>query len=279
MGAPMNWMPGPAAPFVIRVAFLTPDAQMSASLLAALTPFGFEVFAADSPAALGAILYHRAIDLCVLHAGSAPEAVLTTVARLRARSTVGIVVLTEAGQTEVRVHALLTGADACVNLPLVARELAAVILGVSRRLGTVSAAPALLAPAPPASGEAHADGSPDELTSARQRQWWLTTDDWVLVSPTGVQLDLSQGERSLLTCFAESPGAVVSRDAIARAIDGAARPVDASDSGTHRISMVVSRLRKKAARAGVRLPFRVVRGTGYEFYERLARANAAMAAA
>ncbi|MBU4610515.1 response regulator transcription factor [Achromobacter sp. GG226] len=246
------------------------------SLFTALTPFGFEVSAAESPAELGTILAQRAVDLCVLHAGAAPEAVLTTVARLRARSTVGIVVLTDAAQADVRVHALLTGADACVNLPLVARELAAVILGVSRRLGAAPAAQGILAPIPSFGAERGMDMGADDASASRQRQWWLTTDDWVLVSPSGVQLDLSQGERSLIASFAEAAGDVVSRDAIARAIDGAARAGEAGESGTHRISMVVSRLRKKAARAGVRLPLRVVRGTGYEFYERLTRTGIAM---
>ncbi len=255
-----------SAPFVIRVALLTADGSLRESLAGALTPFGFEVIAVDSPVALTGLLATRVVDLCVLHAGTAPDAVLTMVAWLRARSAVGLVVATDAPGTDVRIHALLAGADVCVNLPMSARELAAVVLGISRRLG--STRPAVAAAAAPAP-----DRAVDHLPPGAPRAWWLTGDDWELIAPSGTRLDLSQGERCLLSCFAQSPGQVLTRDAIAGALDGAARVAPAIESRTHRISMVVSRLRKKADRAGARLPLRAVRGSGYEFYERLARAT------
>lgn len=248
-----------ATSFAVWVALVMPGSTLRESLRAMLPPFGFEVVCVESAAELGVVLVARDIQHVVLQAGLEPETVLATVARLRERSRVGIIVLTDADQVDARVSALLIGADACLSLPVDARELAAVMLGVSRRLGGLSGV------------RGHPGALADEPGSVAPQQWWLASDNWILIAPDGMQIELTQGERGLLSCFVSQGGAVVSRGELAQALRGHSPGGGDGAENTQRISMVVSRLRKKVARAGLRLPLRVVRGAGYEFHDQLAQ--------
>jgi two-component system response regulator PhoP len=93
----------------------------------------------------------------------------------------------------------------------------------------------------------------------RPDEWHLTEGGWVLCAPNGKRLRLSTVERSLVSCLFELRGKVVSRERLFTAISGNAQ--DFVDS--RRIDILVYRIRRKAARAGMKLPLHSVRGAGY----------------
>ena len=276
-------MTAAALPFAMKASLLTADAQLQADLQDGLSNFGFDTRSAGTSAALCRLLGRETYDFCVLDASDAPEEALATVARVRAASTMGIVILTAPEQIETRIHALLIGADAYLTKPAEARELAAIMLGVARRLAPPSlpgyARPMPLGEVPreldldkPAIADAAAPAAPASGRAAKH--WLLLEDDWILMSPAGVRVELSQTERALLGGLADRPGEVLSRESISDILSVGVPRESAAGGGAfslHRISMLVSRVRKKARREGVRLPLRVVRGRGYEFYEQLVR--------
>lgn len=250
----------------MKVLISTLDPMLRDEFVPALSHFGFDTRSVDSPAELTSLLGLERYDFCVLDASREPEAVLASVARLRADAGtggVGIVLLTDTDQVETRIHGLLIGADTYLSLPSQPRELAAVMLSVARRMASGTRVP-----------EAASFGPHLPRPAASTNVWHLTDDDTLLISPEGVRLDLSFAERVLVAAMADRPGQTLSREFICSLLD---ETLLQGDSGRlvprapQRVSMLVSRLRKKSARAGAALPLRVVRGSGYAFVVPLQR--------
>lgn len=251
-----------ALPFSMSVAFLMLEPGARLELTDELANFGFQAREFDAVSELDGAADESALNFCVVDASGKPEQALAAIARIRAASSAGIVLLTGPQQVETRIHGLLIGADAYLTLPVQGRELAAVMLGIARRLRIVKPEPTL---------------APGAVPPARFRlAWELQEEGSVLVSPDGLRLELSQAERTLIFILAERAGEVASREMIGRLLDqSGSRGSDASAEprGPQRVSMLVSRLRRKAARLGVMLPLRVVRGCGYAFTEQIEYRN------
>ncbi|MBB3342818.1 helix-turn-helix domain-containing protein [Luteimonas sp. RC10] len=89
--------------------------------------------------------------------------------------------------------------------------------------------------------------------------WRLDGHGWQLVSPSGRSVDLTLAERRFLACLAECAGQPVARALLIHCL------VDDADTfDSHRLDVLVYRLRRKCSRdAGAELPLRTVRGLGY----------------
>jgi DNA-binding winged helix-turn-helix (wHTH) protein len=90
--------------------------------------------------------------------------------------------------------------------------------------------------------------------------WKLSDGGWVLLAPDRRRVRLAASERALLLALARHPARQMERQALIRAISGHA--ANQRDNGGT-LSVLVSRLRKKAAQDMVDLPLRAVRGQGY----------------
>jgi DNA-binding response OmpR family regulator len=97
------------------------------------------------------------------------------------------------------------------------------------------------------------------------RDWQLDVDGWVLISPAGIRLQLTQGERALLRPLFESRAEVVPRQAlIAELVEAAGENLAVTEFDPHRLELVVHRLRQKIGRKVAEpLPLLAVRGAGY----------------
>lgn len=73
-------------------------------------------------------------------------------------------------------------------------------------------------------------------------------------------LPLTEAERCVTGQLLASPGECVSRLTLMQALSG-----DSAQYDPHRLDALMSRLRRKAADAGLSLPLRAVRGMGYVF--------------
>lgn len=103
--------------------------------------------------------------------------------------------------------------------------------------------------------------------------WRLNHLGWEIQSPHGVVVALTSAERALMLALCSAPRRRLSHDALDSVMGPAGsvsseggEPVhgQARGTGTRRMSVMMSRLRKKFLAAGLDLPIRSLRGVGYE---------------
>jgi DNA-binding response OmpR family regulator len=152
--------------------------------------------------------------------------------RIRARSSVPIVMLTARDEEPDRVAGLELGADDYVVKPFSPRELAARIKAVLRRV--------------------EGDGQADELTLADL----VLRRDAHEVTVGGEPIELTGKEFDLLAFLIEHPGIVFSREQLLDRVWSLSYP-----GGTRTVDVHVAQLRRKLGRPEL---IRTVRGTGYK---------------
>jgi two-component system phosphate regulon response regulator OmpR len=163
--------------------------------------------------------------------------------------TVGIIMLTAAGDLVDRVVGLESGADDYVTKPFEPRELLARIRAVMRRAGP---------------GPEIRPAAPEALPPGRIRIGGALLDlkSGVLVTVEGKEDQLTEGEFTLLRLFAENPGRALHRDWLLERTSGEEEP-EAFDRA---IDLRIMRLRRKVERhPGRPMAIRTVRGVGYLF--------------
>jgi DNA-binding response OmpR family regulator len=142
------------------------------------------------------ILDREAIDLVLLDLRLPGEDGMQLARTLRERATLPIVLLTGRSEEADRVMGLELGADDYVTKPFSPRELLARVRAVLRRYQVQATLP--------------------ERDNARRafrfEGWELNLRTRRLLSPSGEQVDLSNGEFSLLHAMCRAPQRVLSRD-------------------------------------------------------------------
>ncbi len=207
---------------------------------------GYRISAAADGAALNAQL-DGSVDVILLDVVMPGEDGVTLARQIRARSDVGIIMLTGRDDVLDRVVGLEVGADDYIAKPFHLREVLARVKSVLRRR---------VAPMAPRASDF---GAREEII--RFDGWRLDIGRRQLVSPEGKDIVLTAGEFELLTALAKHPGRVFGREALmdltrSRSWDAFDRTIDAQ----------VARLRKKIE-ADPKNPTLVksVRGVGYVF--------------
>jgi two-component system OmpR family response regulator len=154
------------------------------------------VSAGASGAELFELLDREAIDLVLLDLKLPGEDGMQLARALRERATVPIVLLTARNEEADRVMGLELGADDYVTKPFSPRELLARVRAVLRRYQVQATLP-----------------ERDNLRRAfRFSGWELNLRTRRLTSPTGAQVELSNGEFSLLSAMCRSPRRILTRD-------------------------------------------------------------------
>jgi two-component system, OmpR family, response regulator PhoP len=229
---------------LLCIGLLEDDADFREELALGLGGYGFRVcVSCDNPAEFYRQLEDRPCDLVILDANMPGADGFSVATRLRAQSSMGIIILTGRGALEDRVRGLEGGADAYLTKPVDLLELSSVIRSLVRRMRLSRAG--TLVP------ETH-----DARTS-----WSLLEGGWILVSPGGTELHLSAQERTLVMALFEASGTAVSRQELAALLN----PGNSGEFELRRIDVLVSRLRAKAQSSGLKLPVLSVRGQGYVF--------------
>ena len=201
-----------------------------------LVKHGYRVSSVGDGAAMMRLLGEARIDLVVLDLMLPGEDGLSLCRRLRAESSLPVIMLTAMGDETDRIVGLEMGADDYVAKPFNPRELLARIKAVLRRGG----------------GPARSGGARRFAFAG----WHLDTARRQLFSPSGVLIPLRAAEYELLRAFVEHPQRVLTRDQLLDLARGrAAAPFDRS------VDVQVSRLRRKI---GADL-IHTVRAGGYLF--------------
>ena len=158
--------------------------------------------------------------------------------RIRAESSVNVLLLTARGEDVDRIVGLEIGADDYLPKPFNPRELLARMRAILRRNTSISTATAAVLRV----GDLELD------TAARR------------VLKAGVRVELTDVEFSLLEALMQSPGKVVGREDLSQSVLG--RPFDPFDRS---LDMHVSRLRRKLSQSGPdENQVKTIRGAGYQ---------------
>jgi two-component system OmpR family response regulator len=208
---------------------------------------GYRVSVAADGAALRAQLTDS-VDVILLDVVMPGEDGLTLAREIRAKSDVGIIMLTGRDDVLDRIVGLEIGADDYIPKPFHLREVLARVKSVLRRRGRRT---------PPAATQ-------DVICF---EGWRLDVARRQLVSPTGEEVALTTGEFDLLTALARHPGRVLGREALMDLTRG--RNWETFD---RTIDAQVARLRKKIE-ADPKNPTLVksVRNIGYVFTGKIDR--------
>jgi two-component system, OmpR family, response regulator len=204
-----------------HVLIVDDDRRIRSMLGQFLTERGLIVVEAGDGNSMFAQLKQSRVDVIVLDVMLPGDDGFTLCRRLRADSTIPVILLTAINDAADRIAGLELGADDYVAKPFDPRELLARIRAVLRRLGT-SPAPAR------------------EQTSYAFSGWTLDPRRRTLRNGQNVLVDLTSGELDLLLAFVEYPQQILHRD---RLLDLARGRINQAFDRS--IDVQISRLRRK----------------------------------
>lgn len=218
------------------------DQEIRTLLSQFLGRHGFRISTAANGGAMQRVLQDASVDLVILDLMMPGEDGLALCRRVRANSSLPVIMLTAMGEETDRIIGLEIGADDYLPKPFNPRELLARVKAVLRR-----------------SGAAHNGAPAAELLCFDG--WRLNLQRRELHAPDAALVSLSAGEFGLLVAFAEHPQRVLTRDQLLDLARGrSAVPFDRS------VDVQVSRLRRKLEDDPQRPTIiKTVRGTGYIF--------------
>jgi two-component system OmpR family response regulator len=206
----------------IRILLVEDDAEISRMLAEVLLANGFVARSVTSARDMDSLLEQGDVDLVVLDVMLPGEDGFSICRRLRAASSVPIIMLTALGEAVDRIVGLEIGADDYVTKPFNSRELVARIRALLRRSRT-------------AGGTAGTCRRPLGFAG-----WRIDPVQRQLYSPEGVRVATTSSELDLLLAFCRNPGRVLSREQLLELTHGGiAGPVERS------VDVHISRIRQK----------------------------------
>lgn len=232
----------------VTVLVVDDDPQVRGLLFDYLSEHGYEVFQADSGAALREFMSRQQPRVVLLDVGLPGEDGLSLARYLREQFDLGIIMISGAGETVDRIVGLEVGADDYITKPFDPRELRARLKSVLRRYRRSG----------PAGDTAYESRPTRRVVMGRCR---LDLDTRQLLDDDGGELLLTAMEFDLLSVFATRPNRPLSRDQLMQLTRN--REWDPADRS---IDIHMARLRRKVE-ADPERPrlLRTVRGVGYMY--------------
>lgn len=227
---------------LVRLLVVEDEAVSREKLAGYLAAEGFDIVTAEDGTAMRKLMRDYAVDLVLLDINLPGESGLTLARELRAKSDIGIILVTGRADEIDRIVGLEIGADDYVTKPYNTRELLVRVRNLLRRTAGV---------ARPAA----------EASVFRFEGWSFAPERRRLEAPTGELVKLTRAEYELLSALVGRPGVVLSRDHLMDQINHRIwAPNDRS------IDVLVGRLRRKLE-PNPRSPTIIVtaHGEGYVF--------------
>jgi two-component system OmpR family response regulator len=231
-----------------RILIVDDDAQLRNLIADFLGAHGFVCTAVESAKAMRLAIDEQYPDLVIMDVMMPGEDGLSAARLLSAQGGPAIIMLSALGSDTDRIIGLEVGADDYLAKPCNPRELLARVRAVLRRQNTSR---------PP---------EPDGSELYEFMGWRLDLARRDLRDPSGILIELSDGEFSLLRSLVEHPQRVLSRDRLLELARG--RNVEVFDRA---IDSQISRLRRKLnSRSDVEL-IRTIRNEGYMLLPKVTR--------
>lgn len=229
---------------MVKVLIVDDDADVRDLVRFELEAQGWEVAEAGSGAEIAEALKRLPPDLILLDLRLPDQDGLSIAQRLRATSSIPIIMLTGLGGDIDRIVGLEMGADDYVVKPFNPRELIARIKAVLRRAGAGAAAP-----------------TPPDHECRSFAGWRIDLSARQLKDPSGAAVALTNAEFLLLEAFVSAPRRVLSRDQLLERTRS-----DGGEVFDRTIDVLILRLRRKIE-PNPRAPqlIRTERGAGYVF--------------
>ena len=221
------------------------EPDIRALLSATLKDAGFRVETAANPREMDGVLARVPVDLIVMDVMMPGEDGLSACRRVSAGLGPVIVMLSALGEEPDRILGLEIGASHYLSKPCSGRELVATVRAALRQRELPG---------------------PEQRLSYRFSGWRIDCMSRELTDPSGLLVDLTDGEFEVLRAFVERPRRTLSREALLEAARG--RDSNAFDRA---IDVQVSRLRRKL-RSPADDMIRTMRNEGYFFVPRVSRA-------
>lgn len=223
----------------IRIAILEDNFDLQEELTFFLEAKGYRVWGERSAEAFWKNLHANPADIVLIDIGLPGENGLSVLAYLRKLGSYGLIVMSARGSRQDRQRGLELGADAYLVKPVNFADLVLSIDKLWQRLKLQASDADTSAPASPAG--------------------WVLQDK-CLYGPDGREMSLTSQEARLLEVLMRYPSEVCNKELIHQHLFGFLGEQD-----THRVDVVLSRLRSKAQKQQISLPIRVVFGKGVVF--------------
>ncbi|WP_166363145.1 response regulator [Pseudomonas akapageensis] len=234
---------------VSRLLIVDDDVEILSLLKKFFLQHAYEVELATHGEAMWAAIEQNRPDIIILDLMLPGEGGLSLCQKVRAQTSIPIVMLTAMGELSDRIVGLELGADDYLTKPFDPRELLARLRAVQRRAGEKS------------------PGREERRPVIAFAGWHLDVTRRELRSPEGVMIPLSGGEFDLLVVFLEHPQRILTREQLIDLTRG--QGYDAFDRS---IDVQVSRLRRKIEPDSKRPDLiRTVRNGGYMFTAKVSR--------
>lgn len=225
-----------------RIAIIEDNADLREELTFFLQHKGYSIWNTDSAESFWKKLHRCPADIVLVDLGLPGEDGFSVVDYLTEMSGFGLIIITARGDQQDNIRGMNVGADLYLVKPVNFSKLASSIDALWQRMQQEDSAPQ--------------DVRQQDVTGS----WQLVSTDYRLIAPDGDSLKLSQQEFTLLNILMLSPNQIFSKDALRKLMF---RHED--DAETHRVDVILSRLRKKARDQNVDLPVRSIFGKGVVF--------------
>lgn len=219
-------------PELVRVLVIEDEPDLQEAMVSYLNLEGLTADGVGSIAAAESWMGTHEFDILVLDLGLGDEDGLVWLRESNLRQK-GVVIATARGEVDDRISGVRAGADAYLVKPVVFEELVAVVNNVARRVRQ------------------------PEIPTA----WCFCELRWEITSPEGTTIKLTRSEMVLMRTISVTPGQVVERDALVRALG-----YEPLEYDPRRMEILIRRLRMKVRGAiGSELPLETVHRQGYVF--------------
>lgn len=255
-----------------RLAIIEDNQDLLEELIFFLEAKEYAVWGVNSAEAFWRELHGRPADIVLVDLGLPGEDGFSVIDYLRRLSGVGLIVVTARGSAQDKLRGLELGADLYLVKPVNFAQLTRDIEALWARLRQMTpvALGAEGAVAPAGAAQTAADGTAASAADALSgsapvtstRAWNLDATSSSLVGSDGKTLKLTPQEYALLEILQGHPGEVYAKQVLHDLLFGAS-----GDTDTHRIDVILSRLRQKSMQAKIRLPIRTLFGRGLVFVD------------
>ncbi len=225
----------------IRIAILEDNDDLREELGFFLTNQGHFVWGVDSAEAFWKQLHLVPVDVVLVDIGLPGEDGFSVVSFLHQIRRHGVIVISARGSQQDHMRGLSLGADLYMVKPINFADLNHAIVSLGQRI----------------QHEARSTG-----TTVEEGSEWLL-DDRQLVSPEGKRLSLTPQEQLLIDCLLNHKNSVCSKEQLHDVLFGYHPEPD-----THRVDVIISRLRSKARQHHFSLPIRALFGRGLTFVDK-----------